>query len=332
MRGFKLFDLGYQHWEDTQLVYHALAELGENALVIQRPVQSYVCLGMFNPASELNFEFLEEKGIPAFRREIGGGTVWLDRNQVFYHLIVNREHRLCPVKNETFFKRFLHPVIEAYSSLGIEARYRPASDLVAGGKKISGNGAGVVGDCKVLSGSVLLDFRPGTFVEALNLPQGEFKETALNLMSSRVWSLKHFGIEAGFGEVKESLIESYSSLLDRMEEGGIGSQLREEMERLKAERFTEDWLMQGREQKNLRELKVDEGCYLFHYSSGGIKIKGRRGAKRIEEIEVESGGRRLQGVEKEIQGKRLKDRKMLNIITTNFPDSREEIIKAITGG
>ena len=68
--GFKLFNLGLQNWKDTQLIYHALAELDTESLVIQQTRENYICLGMFNSAKELNFDYLKRKNIPVFRREI----------------------------------------------------------------------------------------------------------------------------------------------------------------------------------------------------------------------------------------------------------------------
>lgn len=329
---FKLFNLNYQNWEESQLVYHALAELGENSLVLQQTAQSYICLGMFSPSSELDFEFLEKRDIPVFRRAIGGGTVWLDKHQIFYHVIIHRDSPLCPVKTETFFRRFLEPVIEAYRSFGLEAYYRPASDIAVGGKKVSGNGAGGVGNCKVLSGGVLLEFKPETFVEALKLPNSEFREAALNFMRTRVLSLRHFGISASGDEVRGRLVQNYSKLLGEMQERELSSEVEDEMERLKAEKFGYEWLMYPREEKPWRVLKIDEDCFLFHYSSNEIELSGRRSSRRLERLRVSYSGKRLRGVEEELAGRALGDRKILNIIRNNFPDSREEIMHAIEGG
>ncbi len=330
--GFKLFNLSYQNWKDTQLIYHALAELGIESLVIQQTSESYICLGMFNSATELDFDYLRKKNIPVFRREIGGGTVWLDRAQVFYHLIIKRDNPLCPVRNETFFTRFLQPVIDTYRSFGIEASYRPASDIVAENKKISGNGAGIIGDCKVLSGSVLLEFNPSTFVEALRFPDERFREAALELMRSRVASLSHFGIEVQQEEVRERLIKNFSELLGELEEARITSRIRDKMKSLDAERFNEEWLLEAGVQKPWRELKIAEGCYLFHFSKDGVEIFGRRGSDSLEEIEVLNQGKRITEMEAALRGEHLGSRKMLNIIKSYIPDKAEEIFRVIKGG
>ncbi len=297
---FLLFNLGLQDWRRTQLVYHALAELGIEAVVIQRTEQEYFCLGHFSSISELNLEYLRRNGIPVFRREIGGGLVFLDREQVFYHLVVQRDSPLCPVRNEEFFRRFLNPVVRVYRSYGVEAEYKPASDIVAYGKKVSGNGAGIIGDCKVLSGSVLLDFNAERFVSALNLPSSWFREQALKLVSSKVAGLRSFGVSTTPEEVEARLIGEFERLVGRLKPSRITPEIEAEMERLAEERFTEEWLHQDFDSSLWRELKVAEGCFIFEYSQGNLVVRGRRG-NTIEELAIYVNGRRMPELEKELR-------------------------------
>ena len=78
----KLFRLGGLVWEDTLLIYHALANLNIEAIVLDSPREEYVCLGLHQkPDEELDLDYCRENNIGFFRREIGGGTVWLDNRQ-----------------------------------------------------------------------------------------------------------------------------------------------------------------------------------------------------------------------------------------------------------
>ena len=89
----KLFRLGDIFWEDTQLIYHALANLNIEALVLDSPKEKYVCLGFHqNPDDELDLDYCRNNNIGVFRREIGGGSVWLDNRQVFYNIILRKDN------------------------------------------------------------------------------------------------------------------------------------------------------------------------------------------------------------------------------------------------
>ena len=170
----KLFDLGVLPWKQTQLIYHALGTCGIESIVICIPAERYACVGFSQDLTqELDTDFCRNHGIGVFRREIGGGTVFIDQNQIFYQIILDREK--APLDQRVLFKKYLEPVIKTYKALGIDAKYNPVSDLVVEGKKISGNGGGDIGNCKVMTGSVLLDFDYKTMCQILNLPSEEFR-------------------------------------------------------------------------------------------------------------------------------------------------------------
>ena len=72
----KLYIPGDLDWKWTQLIYIALAERGEECLVIHSPRERYVCTGLHqDPRDELDIDYCQTEGIGIFRREIGGGTV-----------------------------------------------------------------------------------------------------------------------------------------------------------------------------------------------------------------------------------------------------------------
>jgi len=83
-----LFDLGKLPGQQSMLIFHALAGLGIEALVIVSPKIPLVSIGYFQDAEqEVDLPYCRESGIPFMRREVGGGATYLDENQVFYQLI-----------------------------------------------------------------------------------------------------------------------------------------------------------------------------------------------------------------------------------------------------
>ena len=83
----KLYRLETVTWQDSQLLYHALPRLEREGLILLFPGSSYVCIGYFQDAEqEVDLEYCRQESIPVFRREVGGGAVYLDGEQLWGHL------------------------------------------------------------------------------------------------------------------------------------------------------------------------------------------------------------------------------------------------------
>src|SRR4030042_4481483 len=114
-----LYDLGSVPWDQSQLIYHALPRLGRESLVLLSPADPYVCIGYHQDLSrEVDVEFCEANAIPLFWREVGGGGVYLDNDQLFYQLIIHKDNPLAPGDKSSFYRTFLQHPIEPYRHLG----------------------------------------------------------------------------------------------------------------------------------------------------------------------------------------------------------------------
>ena len=101
-----------------------------------------------NISQEVNLRQLKEKGIPVVRRSSGGGTVYHDLGNVNYSLMKKRNKIL-------EYDDFLIPVIEALRKLGIMAEKDRCSDIVIGGRKISGSAQKATGNRVLHHGTLL---------------------------------------------------------------------------------------------------------------------------------------------------------------------------------
>jgi lipoate-protein ligase A len=172
-----LYDLGSVPWTDSQLIYHALPRLGREALVLLSPATPYVCIGYHQDLEkELDAEFCRTSQIPIFRREVGGGGVYLDNDQLFYQLVIHKDNPLAPHDKTSFYRRFLQPPIETYREIGIPAEYKPVNDIITGNRKISGNGAAEIGEYLVLVGNLILDFNYEMMTRVLRVPDEKFRQ------------------------------------------------------------------------------------------------------------------------------------------------------------
>lgn len=170
-------DLGTVPYQESQAVYHAVAACmspeDPPTLITVRPDRAYVCVGYHQAASrEIEREVCERDGIPVGRRMVGGGAVYLDGDQVFWHLVLpGSQHSPLDL-----YGRFLPAQVRAYRRIGIEAQVRPVNDIVVGARKIGGTGAASIGQASVLVGSILFDFDVAAMARVLRVPSEKFRD------------------------------------------------------------------------------------------------------------------------------------------------------------
>jgi lipoate-protein ligase A len=273
-----LYDLGSVPWDQSQLIYHALPRLGRESLVLLSPADPYVCIGYHQDLSrEVDVEFCQAKGIPMFRREVGGGGVYLDNDQLFYQLILHKDNPLAPGDKSSFYRKFLQPPIDTYREIGIPAEYKPVNDIVAHQRKISGNGAGEIGDFLVLVGNLILDFNYDMMSRVLRVPDEKFRDKVYKSMRENLGTIKR---ELGSIPPRESLTASLASNFERvlgpLPRAGLDDELREEVSQLKAEFSSQEWLYRVGKQMEGRTVKIAAGVeirHLVHKAPGGL-IRG----------------------------------------------------------
>jgi lipoate-protein ligase A len=268
----KLFDLGTIPWRQSQLVYHALGTCGEESIVICTPQDKYACVGFHqSPSEELDIDYCTTHGIGIFRREIGGGTVFLDKNQIFYQIILNRER--APMDQRVLFKKYLVPIIGTYRAFGINAKYYPVSDLVVDGKKISGNGGGDIGDCKVMTGSILLDFDQMTMCHILKLPSEKFRDDVCKAMNLNLTTIKNeLGYIPKLKQIKSQLVSNLESIFGTLKKSDLDKKVNDTMEELDTKFSTDKWLNKKMKRSNYRAVKIIEGFYLIYFQHQSIEI------------------------------------------------------------
>lgn len=100
---------------------------------------------------EADTEFVNENHIPVMRRITGGGTVYHDEGNLNFAFIRN-----CEPGRQIDFYRHLAPVLDFLDSAGVNASIR-GSDIISGGKKISGNAEHVHRNRVLHHGTLLFD-------------------------------------------------------------------------------------------------------------------------------------------------------------------------------
>jgi lipoate-protein ligase A len=265
-KNIKLYDLPPLDWDKSQLIYHALARLNEECLILTGTKQPYTCIGFAQDLrKEIDIDYCRKHDIPFFRRETGGGTVYLDENQLFYQVIVRRDNPLTPRLTEIFFRRFLKPVVKTLEHFGMKGRFVPINDLIVGERKISGNGGGEIGECKVLIGNLLLDFDFDIMANILNVPNENFKGRVLDSMKKNLTTIKsELGDVPPLKDLRKNLILEYEKLVGPLEPTTPDDVVLTLMKDLNKRFSEEKWLFQRVPKTKGRSVKIREGVMLYN--------------------------------------------------------------------
>jgi lipoate---protein ligase len=275
----ELYCLGKVPWQDSQLCYHALAHLGREALALVSPASPYVSVGYHQDArQEVDMDFCRTHQVPVFRREVGGGTVYLDGNQLFFQVILRRDSDPVPLKKEAFYRKFLQPVIDVYRRIGIPAEYEPINDILAGTRKISGTGAGEIGDCIVFVGNLIVDFDYKTMSRVLKVPDEKFRDRVKNTIEANLTTIRRELGEKDTSRWTESelnalLVTEFEKVLGSLQPREMDDVLRSKMDELGSIMTEESWLFRRRRPLNGRQMRIRSGVNLFHRiykAPGGI--------------------------------------------------------------
>jgi len=266
----RLYNLGKVPWHESQLIYHALAELGWEALSLVSPATPYVCVGYHQDvAQEVDLDYCQSKGVPVFRRDLGGGAVYLDGNQLFYQIILRKDNPQVPKNKRAFYEKFLQPVIRVYRRVGISAEYKPINDVIAGARKISGTGVGEIEDCIVFVGNLIVDFDYEAMARVLRVPDDKFRDKVYKTLVENLSTIRReLGEETAAqwdeGTLNALMVEEFGKLLGPMEPHKKDTELQAKIDELGNRMMTEAWLYQRGKKVSGRDVKIRSGINVIH--------------------------------------------------------------------
>jgi len=275
----ELYNLGKVPWEESQLLYHGLALLGRESLCLVSPATPYVCIGFHQDVVQaVDLEFCRANDIPVFRREIGGGAVFLDGNQLFFQLILHRDNPVAPKRIDLFYKKFLQPVIEVHQRIGIAVEYKPVNDLIVGTRKISGTGAAEIGDSIVFVGNLILDFDYESMSRVLKIPDEKFRDKVKKTIEENLSTIRRELGEQKYQLLNEStlnnmMVEEFEKVLGSLKPATKDDELIAKMKELEASMINNAWLFQKGKRVEGRVVKVRSGLEVIqriHKASGGL--------------------------------------------------------------
>lgn len=298
----RLYSLGEIEWKQTQLFYHAMGQLGVEGVVICRSSSPYFCVGFHQDLrKELDVEHLDEIGVPYFRRETGGGTVRLDTDQVYYQVVIHRDNPEAPARPDHFCERYLHPAVDALKALGLKGQMVPPNDILVDDRKISGNGGGQLGDCKVLVGDLLVGYDTEPMCRGLRMPSEWFRDKVMDSMSRNIITVRDKRPDIGVEEVEAALTEAFMTICREGEATSMPRAVLDKARELGESMLSPKWLFHPGPRRPGRRVKVregvqlgaieieDEGWLSFEVEEGRLKHAWVRGADRTDVLRTKLG-------------------------------------------
>jgi lipoate-protein ligase A len=272
----KLYRLGTVSWADSQLLYHALPRIGREGLILLSPGSPYVCIGYHQDVEQdVDLVYCQEQGIPVFRREVGGGAVYLDGAQLFWQLVIRKDHPLVPAGKDAFYRSFLQPPIEAYRALGIPAEYKPVNDIIARNRKVSGTGVGEIGDYIIFVGNLIVDFDYKMMARVLKVPDEKFRDKVYKTIYENLSTIKREIDDVPPTDGLWTLMADkfFDKLGPLEEQAEVDGEWRAKADELGAQYLTDEWLYRPRRQREGRRVTIRAGVevgHKVHKAPGGL--------------------------------------------------------------
>lgn len=181
----RLLDFGTVPALRSQAIYHGVAYAHRrehpDVVTLTRPSDPYVCIGHHqDAATEVDLDYCREAGLSVYRRQVGGGAVYLDGGQTFWHTIFHASR--VPSTLADVYRRFIAGPVLALNRMGIPAVHRPVNDIQVEGRKIGGTGAATIGEAMVVAGSLLFDFDYELMCRVLRVPSEKFRDKLYQTM------------------------------------------------------------------------------------------------------------------------------------------------------
>lgn len=165
-------------------------------------------------SQELKLDYCAQNNIRTVRRITGGGPLYFDEGQLGWELVFNRASLGTSDLRELSLK-ICEAVALGLSKLGVDAQYRPPTDIEVEGRKISGTGGFFDGDTAMYQGTVLIDMDPADMIATLNVPSPEIAKSLIDSAAQRVVTFKELLRQVPeMDEVKAKLVEGFAEHLD----------------------------------------------------------------------------------------------------------------------
>jgi lipoate---protein ligase len=278
MKRIRVIDAGYVEPLESMAIFHAVAEAmkadDDPVVTLVNPTRPFVSVGLHQDIEqEVDAAWCDSHSLPVIRRDVGGGAVYLNRDQMFFHFVY--PYRLAPARVEAIYAHFMAPVLATYQALGVPAVFRPVNDIHVNGRKIGGTGSARIHDATVMVGSFMFDFDMDTMAQCLKVSSEKFRDKLRQGMRDYMTTLtRELGQAPERERVKQLFLAAIETHLGlRPEESELTPRERQALVSVRELLQDPEWTHQkGRRMVNTG-VKIAAGTYLVegvHKAPGGL--------------------------------------------------------------
>lgn len=188
----RVIDAGYVSAVESQAVGYGVLDRfqpgDDPAVILANPTEPYMSIGLHQDVElELDEPFCGSRGITILRRRLGGGAIYIDRDQMIFH-VLRPATRILEV-SQRHYQAVAEPVVRAYRDLGLNAAHRPPGDICVEGRKIGGLAGAVEGHAVAIAGTFLFDFDANLMAHCLKVPSEAFRATLRASLEARMTTM-----------------------------------------------------------------------------------------------------------------------------------------------
>ncbi|KUP07718.1 lipoate--protein ligase [Bacillus coahuilensis p1.1.43] len=191
-----------------------------------------------NTIEEINTEYVEAQKLHVVRRLSGGGAVYHDLGNLNFSFITKDD-------GNSFhnFKKFTEPVIEALQELGVKAELSGRNDILAEGRKISGNAQFSTKGRMFSHGTLLFHSEMDHVVSALKVKKDKIESKGIKSVRSRVANITEFLTDTiTIEEFRQLLLEHIFGGKDSIQEYKLTDEDWDTIEEISKKRYRNwDW-------------------------------------------------------------------------------------------
>ncbi|MER1985636.1 MAG: lipoate--protein ligase [Solibacillus sp.] len=134
-----------------------------------------------NTIEEINTDYVEDNNILVVRRLSGGGAVYHDLNNLNFSFLTKDD-------GNSFhnYKKFTQPVVDALAKLGVNAELSGRNDILAEGRKVSGNAQYATRGRMFSHGTLMFNLDIDAVVNSLKVKQDKIESKGIKSVRSRV--------------------------------------------------------------------------------------------------------------------------------------------------
>jgi len=219
-----------------------------NTIRLYRWNPSAVSIGYFQSIEkEVNLEACKEYGVDVIRRITGGGAVYHDYNgEITYSLVAPEDDPKIPRDILASYQLICGAIVNGLKGLGIDSEFKPVNDIIAGGKKISGNAQTRRHGVVLQHGTILVDSDIRRMFQVLRVSEAKISDKLIQAVEERVTNLKRYlNREVTFKESRDALIKGFEDTLDiTLEPGELTEPEKQLVKELHGKYSSQEWVFQ----------------------------------------------------------------------------------------